>query len=68
MPFVNVFKTLTKEFDNSDAVEARAKDDIDTLIEAIKRTVPNFETEYRPRVLEEFKRLKAAKSQPAAQT
>jgi phosphoenolpyruvate carboxylase len=64
--FFNATRFTMKELSTDIAAEARNKDAMDVLVEALCRVVPNFESEFKVKVLEEFKRLMAAKAQPAA--
>jgi hypothetical protein len=61
--YVNATRSLAKLLDVQLAGEARSKDAVDLLVEAMRRKVPGFEV-LEPQVLEEFRRLVAAK-QPA---
>jgi hypothetical protein len=58
---VNVTKSVDKMLDKSLAEEARRKDAVDCLVEAMRRTVPGFE-ELQPKIMAEFNRLVAEKT------
>ena len=62
--YLNATRFAAKELSQDLAAEARQKDAMDLFVEALNRVVPNFETEYKIKVLEEFKRLTAAKAAP----
>jgi len=66
---VNATKTVLAMLDSSLAEEARQKDAIDALLEAVSRNVPGWET-VEPRILADFRRLTAQRTagQPQPQT
>lgn len=55
----NVTKSVERMLENQLAEEARRKDQIDCLIEAVRRVVPNFE-DLQPHILAEFRKLSQA--------
>lgn len=59
---LNVTKSVDKMLSDSLAEEARRKDAIDCLIEAVRRTVPDFEI-LQPKIMAEFNRLVNAKTE-----
>jgi hypothetical protein len=65
--YINATKFVNKELSADIASEARNKDAMDLLVEALHRMIPNFETEFKVKVLEEFKRLMAAKRPPGVE-
>jgi hypothetical protein len=59
--FLNATKSAGHLLDSDIAEQVRAKDAIDLLIEAVRRTVPGFAEQWEERVRLEFKRLVAEK-------
>jgi len=60
--YVNVTKATAKMLDVDLAEQARVKDAVDCLMEAIRRVVPKFDAAYGVKVRAEFERLVAAKA------